>query len=116
MGLISRVSSRTYRENMSHPEVCCKHCGSCVLKAKTGTLLENYEDTLPTKSDKNDTETFKSWIEVADIFDFYNVGFSKTVNTDLKYLICADCERGPIGVQYISKKKILIAVDTLKSI
>lgn len=100
---------------MGHPELRCKHCNSCVLKADTGTFVE-FEDTLPTKTDKNETEIFKNWVEVKDIFDFYNVGFSKTVNTDTKYLICADCERGPIGVQYISKNKIYVAVDTLNSL
>ena len=32
------------------------------------------------------------------MFDFDNVGFSKTVD-DCKFLTCADCEIGPIGYQ-----------------
>ena len=35
------------------------------------------------------------WV-VSDMFDFDNVGFSHTVE-GVKYLVCADCERGPIG-------------------
>lgn len=35
------------------------------------------------------------WL-VVDMFNFENVGFTKPVD-DLKYLICADCEVGPIG-------------------
>lgn len=36
------------------------------------------------------------WL-VEDMFHFENVGFTKTVNGGEKYLICADCEIGPIG-------------------
>lgn len=36
------------------------------------------------------------WL-VKDMFHFENVGFSKPVNETEKYLICADCEIGPIG-------------------
>jgi hypothetical protein len=36
------------------------------------------------------------WV-VEDMFDFENVGFTKPVEDGVKYLICADCERGPIG-------------------
>ena len=35
------------------------------------------------------------WL-VDDMFTFENVGFSNTVE-NIKYLICADCEIGPIG-------------------
>jgi hypothetical protein len=39
-----------------------------------------------------------------DMFSFENIGFSKNVdgatafNGDLKYLCCADCELGPLGL------------------
>ena len=36
------------------------------------------------------------WL-VKDMYHFENVGFSKTVGSSLKYLLCADCEVGPIG-------------------
>ena len=42
-----------------------------------------------------DTPT-QFWL-VSDMFHFDNVGFSNTVNGREKYLICADCEVGPIG-------------------
>ena len=34
---------------------------------------------------------------VKDKFDFENVGFTKTVDGNLKYLICGECDVGPIG-------------------
>ena len=41
------------------------------------------------------------WL-VTDMFDFENVGFSKNVD-DIKYLICADCERGPVGWHVVTE-------------
>lgn len=43
------------------------------------------------------------WL-VEDMFLFENVGFSKTVDQRVKYLICADCERGPIGWHSIENR------------
>ena len=40
------------------------------------------------------------WL-VKDMFNFENVGFSKT-SGDLKYLLCADCEVGPIGFHLLA--------------
>lgn len=37
------------------------------------------------------------WV-VMDMLTFENVGFSNTVD-GIKYLVCADCEAGPIGFQ-----------------
>ena len=42
-------------------------------------------------------DTLKKFWLVQDMYDFENVGFSKTINGTEKYLICADCEIGPIG-------------------
>lgn len=49
---------------------------------------------------------------VDDIFTFENLGFSKNVN-DLKYLICAACEFGPIGVHKLSNKKSYVSLDRI---
>lgn len=43
------------------------------------------------------------WL-VQDMFHFENVGFSKTVNGSEQFLICADCEIGPIGWHNIRNK------------
>ena len=53
------------------------------------------------------------WL-VGDMFTFENVGFSKTVNTT-KYLVCADCEIGPIGFLDIQEKnKHYVALGRVK--
>lgn len=48
------------------------------------------------------------------MYTFENVGFSKTVNTT-KYLVCADCEIGPIGfVNLEDRNKHYIALSRVK--
>jgi hypothetical protein len=47
------------------------------------------------------------WV-IKDIFDFDNVGVSRLVKIDGKdaqYLLCADCEIGPIGLFFVENKK-----------
>ncbi|OMJ27482.1 Guanine nucleotide exchange factor MSS4 [Smittium culicis] len=58
-----------------------------------------------------DTEGFY-WC-VSDVFKFENIGMSKPVDGNLRYLICADCDCGPLGyhdpnsveVQYLKQDK-----------
>jgi len=108
---------------MSHPELICRDplkcgCKSIVLKPNTGTLVQR-EDALPMADGET---TFSSWVHVKDHMDFWNVGFLRDRSEvadgqtrTKKYLICADCEYGPIGVQYIAEPgaPIYVAVDTL---
>ena len=42
------------------------------------------------------TDSLSDFWLVKDMFTFENVGFSNAIN-GIKYLICADCEQGPIG-------------------
>ena len=59
------------------------------------------------------------WL-VSDMFTFENVGFSNTVNNQTKYLVCANCERGPIGFSPINpstkqlEKEFYVAIDRIK--
>jgi hypothetical protein len=47
------------------------------------------------------------------MFQFENVGFSKTVG-NYKYLVCADCEIGPIGWHCIDSKESYVADQRVK--
>lgn len=59
----------------------------------------------------SDGETLKSHWLVDDMYTFENVGFSNTVN-GIKYLICADCEIGPVGWHSTdAKNEFYIALD-----
>lgn len=58
-----------------------------------------------------DGETLCDFWLVEDMFTFENLGFTNTVN-NIKYLICADCEVGPIGVHDTQQnKQFYLAVD-----
>jgi hypothetical protein len=64
--------------------------------------------------EESERETLTQFWLVIDMFTFENVGFSKTVNTT-KYLICADCEIGPIGfVNLEDRTKHYIALSRVK--
>lgn len=51
-----------------------------------------------------DGDTLKSFWLVDNMFDFENVGFTNDVGR-IKYLICADCEIGPIGWHCLDDKQ-----------
>ena len=75
-------------------------------------------------------EQIDSWWLVDDMFTFDNIGFrfdliidqslrvcdfSKAATGGLKYLTCADCEIGPLGVHDPSDpKKFLIAASRVR--
>lgn len=54
------------------------------------------KSSLNTSEGSLDGDTLMTHWLVTDIFDFENVGITKDVGR-IKYLICADCEIGPIG-------------------
>lgn len=42
------------------------------------------------------------------MMSFENVGFTNAVSTSFKYLTCAACDRGPLGVHLIQEAKYYI--------
>ncbi|XP_046549475.1 guanine nucleotide exchange factor MSS4-like [Haliotis rubra] len=102
-------------------KICCKRCPSLVLSPNQATLTEK-EFFLPymykkkVESQPHDGETLTDYWLVEDMFTFDNVGFSNTVGS-IKYLICADCEIGPIGWHDLTNKKAFyIAVDRVQHV
>ncbi|CAO3587994.1 unnamed protein product [Absidia cylindrospora] len=72
-------------------------CGKTLL-SWYNAMLSLPETTLPSNALINqdkDKDEMQFWC-LADMMDFDNVGFSKTIGT-VKYLSCADCNLGPIG-------------------
>lgn len=91
--------------------VLCQRCGSKVLTPGTALFTEK-ELFLPSMRKKTsigqsegsvDGDTLTSHWLVHDMFEFENVGFTKDVDR-IKYLICADCEIGPIGWHSLDDK------------
>lgn len=62
----------------------------------------------------DDGETLTDFWLVKDMFTFENVGFSNTVENK-KFLICADCEVGPIGCQDLADAiNLYVALSRVK--
>lgn len=55
------------------------------------------------------------WL-LGDKFHFENVGFSNTVQEVTKYLCCADCDVGPLGVHRLNEtpERYLVAADRVR--
>lgn len=71
---------------------------------KKKTSISQSEGTL-------DGDTLTAHWLVDDMYTFENVGFTKDVGK-VKYLICADCEIGPIGWHCLDdKKSFYVALD-----
>jgi len=105
-------------DNKNKDQIFCRRCPSLVLCPKQATLVEK-EFFLPNMFQKNERAPLEGvtlvdfWL-VSDMMTFENVGFSRTVD-NIKYLICADCEIGPIGWHSVlDKSAYYIAVDRVK--
>jgi len=107
--------------NKNKNTVRCDFCYSLILKEQLGEYVEN-EFELPLMQQKhrgnNDkgeilTEMLRDFWLVGDIYTFENIGFSNTVD-NRKFLICADCEMGPVGYHDIDNKKCYIALKRVR--
>ena len=63
--------------------------------------------------DELESECFKEYWIIEDMFYFENIAFSNTVG-NYKYLICADCEMGPLGYHDLSTKRSYVALQRVK--
>ncbi|XP_056293159.1 guanine nucleotide exchange factor MSS4 isoform X2 [Pseudoliparis swirei] len=99
-------------EGKNSKTVVCQRCGSKVLCPGMAVFAEK-ELFLPSMRKKNglsttegsaDGDTLTAHWFVDDMYTFENVGFTKDVGR-IKYLICADCEIGPIGWHSLDDKK-----------
>lgn len=110
-GCIDR-SGLVSEDGKNMKSVLCQRCGSKVLCSGMAVFTEK-ELFLPSMRKKTtisqsegsaDGDTLTSHWLVDDMYTFENVGFTKDVGR-IKYLICADCEIGPIGWHCLDDKK-----------
>jgi guanine nucleotide exchange factor len=117
--------------------IVCSFCDDIILRPQAAilttkpTLLPQMKINKDTSSDTETNrlsingsdhtcDTLESFWLVSDMFTFENVGFSNTVNNQTKYLVCANCERGPIGFSPINpstrqlEKEFYVAIDRIK--
>ncbi|XP_078063269.1 LOW QUALITY PROTEIN: guanine nucleotide exchange factor MSS4 [Mustelus asterias] len=102
--------------------VVCERCGSRVLSPGTARYRRR-ELFLPSMRQREVLGTEESSVKgdmlqehwfVDDMYTFENVGFTKNVN-NIKYLVCADCEIGPIGWHCLDdKKSFYVALDRVQ--
>ncbi|XP_053943857.1 guanine nucleotide exchange factor MSS4 [Cuculus canorus] len=88
--------------------VLCQRCGSRVLLPGAATFAHR-ELLLPAMRKKASSggseagELLREHWLVRDMFSFENVGFTRDVG-NVKFLVCADCEAGPIGWHCLDDK------------
>ncbi|XP_052861102.1 guanine nucleotide exchange factor MSS4 homolog [Anopheles cruzii] len=102
--------------------VKCERCGSLMLKPANADYTD-IEFELPEARQKKQTTAkddegfacrkLKHFWMVKDMYIFENIGFSNTVNNK-KYLICADCEAGPVGYYDVDTKQCYVALERVK--
>uniref|UniRef100_A0A0D9RP17 Guanine nucleotide exchange factor MSS4 n=1 Tax=Chlorocebus sabaeus TaxID=60711 RepID=A0A0D9RP17_CHLSB len=105
-----QLSELVSAEGRNRKAVLCQRCGSRVLQPGTA-LFSRRQLFLPSMRKKpalsegsNPDGNFlqEHWL-VEDMFIFENVGFTKDVG-NIKFLVCADCEIGPIGWHCLDDK------------
>lgn len=98
----------------------CQRCPCKILEKNKGKFCDDQQKELHVMHKKLEDagivkENLNQFYVVDDMFEFENIGFTKSVDNDtIKYLICADCEVGPLGFQCISTKKNYVALARVK--
>ncbi|XP_013393132.1 guanine nucleotide exchange factor MSS4 [Lingula anatina] len=98
----------------------CERCGCVVLRPGSAKFVQKelFLPHMKKKAEGTDPngETLSDCWLVDDMYTFDNVGFTKNVGTS-KYLICADCEIGPIGWHDVNiKNEFYVALDRVKHV
>uniref|UniRef100_A0A8C2T7R7 Guanine nucleotide exchange factor MSS4 n=1 Tax=Coturnix japonica TaxID=93934 RepID=A0A8C2T7R7_COTJA len=90
--------------------VLCQRCGSRVLLPGAATftcrellLPAMRKKATATDGGDGDGDVVREHWLVRDMFSFENVGFTRDVG-NIKFLVCADCEAGPIGWHCLDDK------------
>ena len=89
--------------------IVCQVCKSKILQPKIGVYHEVEaqlppllkKDSLNAATQEIPVEMVTQFWKIKDMFHFENIGVSKTIK-NTKYLLCADCEIGPVGYHDIT--------------
>lgn len=110
------ASNSTNKQN-----VHCTRCSSLILRKNQGQFCcQTFDIPLPAQSKAElqksniQSEPLSHYWVVNDIYTFENIGFTNATNQK-KYLICADCEIGPLGFMNVdNQKEIFLAIERVK--
>lgn len=99
-------------------------CGSKILSPEASTWVIQANQILPDDpaspfSPHRKLSAGYGFWRVAQPFDFDNVGYSRAVATDIgtqagkkiKWLICAECDLGPLGYGFEGEKEAFVSAD-----
>ncbi|XP_031842593.1 RAB interacting factor STRAT [Nomia melanderi] len=105
------------QEQKNKLRVYCTYCPSKMLNAGAARLV-NIEFNLPYvhrmgEGEANQQELLTDYWLVECVYTFENIGVSHVID-NVKYLACADCERGPVGWHDLATKKSYIALSRVK--
>ncbi|KAH9281655.1 Guanine nucleotide exchange factor MSS4 -like protein [Echinococcus granulosus] len=101
---VTRGDEKINGKVLNDEVICCPRCPCVIFREKTA-FSTNEEFSLPIIAKKSELQqhsgsfpqkTESHFWTVERMTDFENVGFCNTVE-GIKYLICADCEIGPLG-------------------
>jgi hypothetical protein len=113
--------------NKNKNKLRCERCNSYILQPLMGvfTKLDEAID-IPSMRQRRElasagaeqqvieNEKINEFWLVNDMLTFENIGFTNTVDKK-KFLICADCEIGPIGYQNLDKPdEFLVCINRVK--
>ena len=99
--------------------IVCQVCKSKILQPKIGVYHEAEaqlppllkKDSLNAATQEIPVETVTQFWKIKDMFHFENIGVSKTIK-NTKYLLCADCEIGPVGYHDVTNPQaFFLAAD-----
>lgn len=77
--------------------------GGAVTRCSPQLLLPAMRKKAAATADGSDGDVVREHWLVRDMFSFENVGFTRDVG-NVKFLVCADCEAGPIGWHCVDDK------------
>jgi hypothetical protein len=95
--------------------IICPFCPSKIFQPGASTWVEKeFEMHLISATKDNPSlqmEMVKEFWSVSDQFGFENIGVSKPIAGDARaaeyrYLICADCDKGPLGINFNSDPNV----------
>jgi hypothetical protein len=97
-------------------KLCCPKCSCVIFKPETAFLSETNQSLVSIQnSSQGEIEVIDSFWTVKDMMAFENIGFSREASDGRKYLICADCELGPLGFADIKESLFYIATSRVKN-
>ncbi|XP_796474.3 guanine nucleotide exchange factor MSS4 [Strongylocentrotus purpuratus] len=115
----TRDMTELIKDGKNAKSIVCERCNSKILLPGVAEFVtkEIFLPHMKKKSEQQkatDGENLSEHWVVSDMMTFENVGFTNTVGT-AKYLICADCEVGPVGWHDVTDKtKYFIALDRVQ--